>query len=282
MDVIPQVTQIAGIPGMTYRTHIMLQQRLTTEAGADWVGVAYHQKQMRKMMITLALLVLSLAVVLVRDHSFWFGSADNSTGDSPSVNAASASPTSVSPVAADSKEMSSPLAATSTMHKPVLRGRKTETPVSKTTINSVRVETLPNTISPSAVPSITDSTAPHSPVTSAAERVRINDTAGSQRQPMDVSYPLLAQQSKVEGSVVLQVLISTDGIIQNMRILSGPPILATAAREAVRNWRFKPYLVNGQAVETSATVTVNLTIRVLDNSVNTAVQSASFRKIPTS
>jgi protein TonB len=65
---------------------------------------------------------------------------------------------------------------------------------------------------------------------------------------------------KVQGAVSLQVLISREGTIQELQILSGPPILATAAREAVKQWHFKPYLLQGQPVETQARVTVNFTI----------------------
>lgn len=65
---------------------------------------------------------------------------------------------------------------------------------------------------------------------------------------------------KVQGSVVIQALIGADGDIQDLRVLSGPSILASAAQEAVRQWRFKPYLQNGQPVETQAKITVNFTI----------------------
>jgi len=73
-------------------------------------------------------------------------------------------------------------------------------------------------------------------------------------------YPLLARQMKVQGAVSLQALIARDGTIQELQIMSGPEILATAAREAVKQWHFKPYLQNGQPVETQARITVNFTI----------------------
>jgi protein TonB len=73
-------------------------------------------------------------------------------------------------------------------------------------------------------------------------------------------YPLLARQMKVQGAVRLQALISREGTIQELQILSGPSILATAAREAVKQWHFKPYIQNGQPVETQARITVNFTI----------------------
>ena len=80
------------------------------------------------------------------------------------------------------------------------------------------------------------------------------------------SYPLLAQHMNVQGSVVLQALIGADGVIQNLHVLSGPAILASAAEQAVREWRFKPIVQNGQAVESKAKITVNFTIKVADSS----------------
>jgi protein TonB len=75
----------------------------------------------------------------------------------------------------------------------------------------------------------------------------------------------------VQGSVVLQALIAADGRIQNLRVMSGPAILATAAQQAVRDWKFKPVFQNGMAVETKATITVNFTIRVADSAANTTL-----------
>ena len=85
------------------------------------------------------------------------------------------------------------------------------------------------------------------------------------------TYPLLAQHMKVQGSVVLQAVIGTDGVVQNLRVLSGPAILASAAQQAVREWRFKPIVQNGQPVETKATITVNFTIKVADSSAKTTL-----------
>jgi protein TonB len=65
---------------------------------------------------------------------------------------------------------------------------------------------------------------------------------------------------KVQGSVILQALIGRDGAIQNLHVVSGPPILAGAAEQAVRQWRFKPHYLGNEAVETQANITVNFTI----------------------
>ena len=94
-----------------------------------------------------------------------------------------------------------------------------------------------------------------------AERVRISPEALQVlAHPVDPNYPLLAREMKVQGAVVLDALIGRDGTIQNLKIVSGPTILANAAMEAVRQWRFKPYFQEGQAVETEARITVNFTI----------------------
>jgi protein TonB len=79
-------------------------------------------------------------------------------------------------------------------------------------------------------------------------------------RPVSPNYPLLAKQMKVQGAVVLEALISKTGSIQDIQILSGPAILSAAAREAVKQWHFKPYYQGGVPVETEARVTVNFTI----------------------
>jgi TonB family protein len=95
----------------------------------------------------------------------------------------------------------------------------------------------------------------------ASATVRLSpETAQMVSRPVEPSYPLLAKQMKVQGAVVLQALIGRHGSIENLRVLSGPAILSSAAMEAVKQWRFKPYLQEGQPVETEARITVNFTI----------------------
>jgi protein TonB len=86
------------------------------------------------------------------------------------------------------------------------------------------------------------------------------DTADLVRTSVRPGYPLLARQMKVQGSVILQALIGKDGTIQDLRVVSGPPILASAAQDAVRQWHFKPHYQGSEAVETQAKITVNFTI----------------------
>jgi len=69
-------------------------------------------------------------------------------------------------------------------------------------------------------------------------------------------YPTIAIAGHVQGTVVLEATISKAGAIQNLRLLSGPPILAAAAEEAVRTWRYRPYQLNGNPVDVETTVNV--------------------------
>ena len=72
--------------------------------------------------------------------------------------------------------------------------------------------------------------------------------------------PVLAKQQTLEGSVVLQARIDKEGNIQSLQAISGPEILFSAAREAVKQWRFKPYYASGEVVETQAQITVKFAI----------------------
>jgi TonB family protein len=99
------------------------------------------------------------------------------------------------------------------------------------------------------------------PLQPASESVHMSADSGvALAHNVPPSYPLLAQKMKVQGSVVLEALIGKDGGIQDLKIVQGPSILADAAREAVRQWRFKPYLQGGAPVETLAHITVNFQI----------------------
>ena len=73
---------------------------------------------------------------------------------------------------------------------------------------------------------------------------------------MEPSYPTLAKSARVQGEVVLSAVIDVNGAIQNLQLVSGHPMLVPAAIAAVRQWRYKPYLLNGQPVEVETTITV--------------------------
>ncbi len=70
------------------------------------------------------------------------------------------------------------------------------------------------------------------------------------------TYPPLALATRTSGTVVLAATISTAGTIQHLRVLSGNPMLTTAALAAVQNWRYRPYQLNHQPVDVETTINV--------------------------
>ena len=74
------------------------------------------------------------------------------------------------------------------------------------------------------------------------------------------AYPALARSARIQGTVVLQAMISKRGTIENLRILSGHPMLAPAAIEAVIQWRYRPYILNSEPVEVETQITVNFSL----------------------
>jgi protein TonB len=73
-------------------------------------------------------------------------------------------------------------------------------------------------------------------------------------------YPELARVARIEGHVVLECTIGPEGRIVEVTILSGPPLLRTAAAEAVRQWLYRPTLLDEVAVPVVMTVTVRFTL----------------------
>ena len=93
----------------------------------------------------------------------------------------------------------------------------------------------------------------------ASEPVRLSSGRVELASPPVVD-PLLAKPQTIEGAVVLLARIGKDGRIQTLQVISGPEILFAAAREAVKQWRFKPYYQSGEPVETETQMTVRFAI----------------------
>ncbi|HVO79242.1 MAG TPA: energy transducer TonB [Terriglobales bacterium] len=246
------------------------------ELNAAPLAAGPEQKQRRLMLVALALLLVALIVVLIKDRQFWFPSSQaaesdvadegtDTTGDSQPQTSATQIPGSARPKA---KRASSPVAATpppATAAPAVTASRAVLPPLEVEVVAGGQRQTIPptnNSIKVDLQPKPSGSAAnPGSAVTSATERVQLSpDTVQVVSHPVQPNYPLLAKQMKVQGAVVLQALIGKEGAIQDLQVISGPAILSSAAREAVMQWRFKPYYQAGQPVETEARITVNFTI----------------------
>jgi TonB family protein len=69
-------------------------------------------------------------------------------------------------------------------------------------------------------------------------------------------YPPEAKAARIQGTVVLHAIIGKDGKIESLHVLSGPPELTQSAMDAVSQWVYKPYLLNGEPTEVDTTITV--------------------------
>ena len=100
------------------------------------------------------------------------------------------------------------------------------------------------------------------PKVATPQRVRVSQgvSQGLIIKKVQPPYPPLARQARIQGQVILQAEISKDGTIENLRLISGHPMLAPAAIEAVKQWRYKPYLLNGEPVAVETTVMVNFSL----------------------
>jgi protein TonB len=100
------------------------------------------------------------------------------------------------------------------------------------------------------------------PKAATPQRIKVSQgvTSGLLVRKIQPTYPPLAKQARISGSVVLQAVIGKDGTIQNLRAVSGHPMLIQSAIDAVRQWKYKPYFLNGEPVEVDTQVTVNFTL----------------------
>jgi len=267
----------------------MLDIRPTPMASAPRAQRASVDQQPRRLFLALVLLLAALVAVVIRDHEFWFGGSD------VIVDSESRAPQAVRPTAVSAPARPAKAAAVPTTRKVAAKAAVETKSVSSNPTDSNAVTAVRTVLPPLDVEvvagdnhrvvrpgsnatkvdinkggSALEKSATMPPATSAAERERMSTSEGS----YTASYPLLAQHMNVEGSVVLQALIGADGVIQNLHILSGPAILASAAQQAVREWKFKPVVQNGQAVETKATITVNFSIKIADGSSKEQLASA--------
>jgi len=100
------------------------------------------------------------------------------------------------------------------------------------------------------------------PKVATPQRVRVSQgvSQGLIIKKVQPAYPPLARSARIQGQVILQAEISKDGSIENLHLISGHPMLAPAAIEAVKQWRYKPYLLNGEPVAVETTVMVNFSL----------------------
>ncbi len=263
----------------------MLELSQTRSVVSPQARIAARNQQSRKLLIALGLLLAALVAVLINDRQFWFGT-EQATIESDMPETQPVAQNAPAPVViltqpvtvpAARKLISAPRveATTAPAESPAVATTRTALPPLDVEVVAgnkhseihppapAKIEVPSSSLTASSIqaaPSI-------QPVTEAAQRETITRTAAIQppQASFRTTYPVLAQHMNVQGSVVLQAVISADGLIEDLRVLSGPAILSAAAQQAVREWRFKPMFQNGQAVESKAKITVNFSIKVADS-----------------
>lgn len=111
------------------------------------------------------------------------------------------------------------------------------------------------------------------------ERIRIggNVAVANLIHRVDPVYPPIAKAAKVQGTVVLHAIIGKDGAVKEVEFVSGPPLLMRAAMDAVRQWSYKPTLLNGAPVEVDTTVTVIFALGGEEPSTTTKAEEVSLK-----
>jgi protein TonB len=101
--------------------------------------------------------------------------------------------------------------------------------------------------------------APPPPKPAAPQRIKVGGQVeqGAILNRTTPEYPQIAKVAHISGTVVLHAIIAKDGTIQELTYISGPPMLMKSAMDAVKQWRYKPYLLNGDPVEVETTINVD-------------------------
>ena len=245
------------------------------------------QRQRRRMVVALVLLLVALSLVLMKDRDFWFPTSEVADNEAVEDSAPEPSAETAPPAATVAPAPAAPAITKKHQHAPPPARTQPAAPVqpagpmvsaSRAVLPPLRVEVYAGDRAQAIKPGnpsvavdlhtgmqqgvATGSETAQSAVMAAGDHIHMTtDTRQAVTRPVRPEYPLLAKQMKVQGAVLLNALIGKDGGIQTLQVLSGPAILADAAREAVKQWRFKPYLEGGQPVETEAKITVDFTIR---------------------
>jgi TonB family protein len=148
----------------------------------------------------------------------------------------------------------------------------------------VEVQTTINvnyTFGPDPSPSATAQLkpAPNSPESDPGEsgvrRVPSSKLEGNLISKVNPIYPAEAKAAGVQGPVILRATISKQGTIAGLQLISGPAELTSSAWDAVKQWTYKPYLLNGEPIEVQTTITVNFTLGESDDSAQSRPQVAT-------
>jgi TonB family protein len=175
--------------------------------------------------------------------------AISETGDVESVEVMSGDPT-LAQAATD--------AAKEWKFKPFIRNGKPAKVSTKLAFTFVFLEKVPDE-RPTASAAVSQETPPTLSLTTVRASLDGNHTMLVKRVEPD--YPEIAKAARIQGTVMIFAVIGKEGTITVLHLISGHPLLAPAALQAVKQWRYRPFVLNGQPVEVQTTITVRFFLR---------------------
>jgi len=203
-----------------------------------------HYKRHRQMFFALAMLLTALILLVLRYRMSWFDTLSFAgAGDQTSSDV----------VQGSAKPVNSPLSRKGSLKRHAS--------------SAAEAEAVPSSPVQDALPplqvDVTYSNGWHQTLVARDSAVRLSlspETAEVLVRPVEPIYPMLAEQSNVQGSVVLLARVGKEGSVESVKVISGPDILASAAVEAVKQWRFKPRPDVGHQMPAESHITVNFNI----------------------
>jgi len=225
----------------------MFMQSENYEPQIDLAGLEAHSSpnRGRQMLFVLVLFITVLILLAVKYRTFWFDSLSSE---------GAATQTSSDATQEREREI-----APAKSRKGGIKPHTVSVPEAETASSSLEA-----TVLPPLQADVTYSNGRHQTLVARDSAVRLSfspQTAEALVRPVEPVYPLLAQQTNLQGSVVLSARVGQDGSVQSVQVVSGPDILANAAVEAIKQWRFKPRNEAGQSIPAETQrITVNFNI----------------------
>ena len=255
----------------------LIRENNEPQINFDSIQIASHSKRRLQLLLALALLLTALVVVIMRNRQFWLEALNleeltyQTTSDTINRSELHVNPAPSRKTGSKQNPSSNvePRGNVSSLQQETLltplqvdvtyASGQRQTIVARNFAIHLDLKQNPQTFS--ALPAGSSATGTEPQTNGSGVQVRFSSGAveilGRPEEPV---YPLTAQQANVQGSVVLQARISEEGNVQTLAVISGPPMLTSAALEAVKHWRFKPHYEAGKAVPTETRITVNFTI----------------------
>jgi TonB family protein len=170
------------------------------------------------------------------------------TGDVETVEVVSGDPTLAQAATEAAKEWK---------FKPFIRNGKAAKVSTKLSFNFVFRDQIPDEPSPGS-----DAPRQEGSPSAGLTTVRVSEKVAQQMvlKRVEPRYPEIAKSARIQGAVVMFVVIGKEGTVKVLRLISGHPLLSPAALSAVKGWRFRPYVLNGEPVEVQTTITVHFTL----------------------